>query len=168
MFIPDSRYKNDNSFLLTKQKYLKNISFSCRVLPTLHSIFEVIINIKMIDNEKDNSFEYNLLLSHGGHFLNISKEFEETFFFDIKQLKQIKITFSDFLGIKPLHRPREKGITQHHNQLEDENKAYSIFSTIPNEKMFLYRVPKNFSKLLRKPKTLLKLRFYLLLGTRFQ
>ena len=152
MFIPDSRYKNDNSFLLTKQKYLKNISFSCRVLPTLHSIFEVIINIKMIDNEKDNSFEYNLLLSHGGHFLNISKEFEETFFFDIKQLKQIKITFSDFLGIKPLHKPREKALAQHHHHLEDENKAYSIFSSIPNEKMFLYHVPKVSYEQLKKKK----------------
>ena len=152
MFIPDSRFKNDNTFLLTKQKYLKNISFSCRVLPTLHSIFEVIINIKMIDNGKENSFEYNLLLSHNGHFLNISKEFEETFFFDINQLKQIKITFSDFLGIKPLHRPREKVITQNLHQLEEQNKAYSIFSSIPNEKMFLFHVPKTSYEQLKKKK----------------
>ena len=60
LFVPDLKFRNENSFLLTKHKYLKNICFSCRVLPTLQSFFEIIVNIKMIENEKENSYEYNL------------------------------------------------------------------------------------------------------------
>ena len=72
--------------------------------------------------------------------MNTCKEFEDNFFFNIKQLKQLEISFSNFFGIQNLEK---KNIKENQpNIFSEEDKAHTIFSTIPNEKMFRLRKKK--------------------------
>ena len=143
-FLHNPKFINTNTYILSKGNYLINISIYCRNLPTLYYFSNIITNVRIIQNDKNLS----IFLDKKGYFMNTCKEFENIFFFDLKKIKQLSITFHDFFGIPPL----EKKFNKHHFiNLNEEDKAYIIFSSIPNQKMFsLRRKKKNVEELKRK------------------
>jgi hypothetical protein len=138
--IQNAIFKTPYSYILTKANNLINISFHTRGFPTLHFLMDLITNIRIIENEKKSSLSYHIFLDKNGYFMNTCKEFEDNFFFNIKQLKQLEISFSNFFGIQNLEK---KNIKENQpNFFSEEDKAHTIFSTIPNEKMFRLRKKK--------------------------
>ena len=136
----NSKFKTPYSYILTKSNNLINISFHSRCLPNLKYFFDIIINIRINENQNNNSLYYHIFLDKNGYFMNTCKEFEDNFFFNIKQLKQLEISFSNFFGIQNLEK---KNIKENQpNIFSEEDKAHTIFSTIPNEKMFRLRKKK--------------------------
>ena len=148
--IQNAIFKTPYSYILTKGNNLINISFHTRGFPTLHFLMDLITNIRIIENEKKSSLSYHIFLDKNGYFMNTCKEFENNFFFDIKQLKLLNITFNNFFGINTLEKKNTK--EEQINLLYEETKAISIFSTIPNEKMFYLRKKKKSSLQLQHKK----------------
>jgi len=139
-YIQNAKFQTPYSYILTKNNNLINISYHSRCLPSLNFFIEIISNIRIIENEKDSTLSYHIFLNQKGYFMNMSKEFEDNFFFDIKQLKILDVSFSTFFGILPLESKNNK---EHHvSSLLERDKANSIFATIPNEKMFKLRKKK--------------------------
>ncbi len=138
--IHNPKFESSNSYILNKKNNLINISINSTILPTLYSFINIITNINIIENKEKSSITYNLFLDKNEYILNISKEFEEYLFFDINKIKLLNIPFNEFFGIKSLEKINEKDKKY---PLSNINKAYSIFSTIPNEKMFHLRKTQN-------------------------
>ncbi len=149
-FIHNGKFKTSNSFILNKENCLVNISFNSRILPTLYSFVNIINNITIIKNRDKSTFSFHIFLDKEGYFLNLSKEFEEFFFFDIKKIKILNISFHEFFGIPPLNRKYDKDHLK--QSLTVENRAYSVFLTIPNEKIFYLRTIKDNIKKLQNKK----------------
>ena len=147
--IHNGKFKSSNTFILNKEGCLVNISLYSKILPTLHSFVFIINNIKIIENKDKSSITYSLFLDKDGYFLNLCKDFEEHFFFDIKRIKQLNIKFNDFFGINSLEKKTEN---EKKNKYSFDNKAYSIFSTIPNDKIFYLRKIKDKMKQYQKKK----------------
>ena len=147
--LDNPKFQNSHTFILNKSKCLVNISLHCRILPTLHYFPNIITNVRIIQNKKNLSLHYHAIVDKKGYFINICPEFENNFFFDIKNLKQLSITFSDFFGIPPL----EKKIIRERNKFYlDEDKANTIFDTIPNKEMFYLRKKKESIEEIKKKK----------------
>ena len=148
--IHNGKFKSSNTYILNKENCLINISLKSRVFPTLYYFVKIITNINIIKTYEKSTISYDLFLDYDGYFLNISKEFEENFFFDIKRIKQLNISFNEFLGISPL----EKKINNENIKysLSIDNKAHSIFSNISNEKIFILRTIKEKIKYLQNKK----------------
>ncbi len=143
------KYKTNHTYILSKGNYLINISLHCRILPNLNFFLNLIVNVRIIQNENNLSLSYHIFLDKKGYFMSICKEFEKHFFFDIKRIKQLSITFNDFFGIPPLGKKNNK---EPFNFLFEEDKAHSIFNTIPNEKMFYLRKKKKTIEQLKRKK----------------
>ncbi len=141
--IQNAIFKTPYSYILTKGNNLINISFHTRGFPTLHFLMDLITNIRILENEKTSSLSYHIFLDKDGYFMNTCKEFENNFFFDIKQLKLLNVTFNNFFGINTLEKKNTK--EDQINLLYEETKAISIFSSIPNEKMLYLRKKKKTS-----------------------
>ncbi len=148
--IQNAIFKTPYSYILTKANNLINISFHTRGFPTLHFLMDIITNIRILESEKKSSLSYHIFLDKNGYFMNTCKEFENNFFFDIKQLKLLNITFNNFFGIGSLEKKNIK--EDQINLLYEEAKAISIFSSIPNEKMFHLRKKKKTSLQLQHKK----------------
>ena len=146
-FLQNQKFTTSHTYILSKGNHLVNISLHSRILPNLYYFPNLIINIRIIQNEKNLSLSYHIFLDKNGYFINTCKEFENNFFFDLKKIKQLSITFNDFFGITSL----EKKINNKQIDYFEENKAYTIFNSIPNKKMFyLRKKKKNVEQLKRK------------------
>ena len=148
--IHNGKFQSSNSYILNRENCLINISLKSSVFPTLYYFVKIITNINIIKTYEKSTIIYDLLLDYDGYFLNISKEFEDNFFFDIKRIKLLNVTFNEFFGIPPL----EKKINNENIKysLSIDNKAHSIFSSISNEKIFYLRAIKEKIKYLQNKK----------------
>ena len=153
LFLSNVDVKRNNSFILNKEKYIINCLYHSKLLPNFKSEFYIITNIDVIDDEYENKILYTLMLNHNFNFISVSKNFEEQFFFKIKMIETLKLNFCDFFGINSLeikkrisHKYKKFKNTNSKNSyrnLKEQNNALSIFSNIPQEKMFLYYKPLN-------------------------
>ena len=147
--IQNANFQTPYSYILTKNNNLVNISLHSKCLPNIYFFIDIISNIRVIENAKNSILSYHIFLDKKGNFMNTSKEFDDNFFFDIKQLKILDVTFSTFFGLLPLEKKSNK--ENQVNYLFEKDKAKSIFTTIPNEKMFILRKKKkNVSQLQNK------------------
>ena len=137
-FLQNQKFTTSNTYILSKGNYLVNISLHSRILPTFYYFSNLILNIRLIQSEKNLSLSYHIFLDKNGYFINTCKEFENNFFFDIKKIKQLSITFNDFFGIPSL----EKRTNSIQIDYFEENKAYTIFNSIQNKMMFYLRKKK--------------------------
>ena len=149
LFIPNGDIKRNNSFLLNNERYIINCSYHCKLFPNFKSEFYIITNIDIIEPDQKDRMIYSLMLDQNFNYITISKNFEEQFFFSLKMLQQIKINFCDFFGlnsikIKKIISQKKKNLNYRSKKysyeiLKELNNATTIFSNIPQEKMFKYR-----------------------------
>ena len=147
--IQNGKFNSSNTFILSKEGCLINISLHSKILPTLYSFVYIINDIKIIENKDKSSITYCVFLDKNGYFLNICKYFEQNFFFDIKRIKQLNIKFHEFFGITPLEQKSEN---KKKKSIYFVNKAHSIFLTVPNDKIFYLRKIKDKIKLYQNKK----------------
>ena len=152
LFIPNAFFSRNEAFILNKDHYIVNCSFSCKLLPRFKSEFYIIANIEIVDLNTLSCLNYSLMLNNSLHFITISKSFEEQFFFNLKMFEILKINFCDFFGVstsklkKRLNKKKRNSINTRKKILRnliEENHSLSILSNVSQEKIFVYRAQKN-------------------------
>ena len=152
LFIPNAVFSRNEAFILNKDRYIVNCSFSCKLLPKFKSEFYIIANIEIVDLNTLSCLNYSLMLNSSLHFITISKSFEEQFFFNLKMFEILKINFCDFFGVstlklkKRLNKKKRNSINTRKKILRnliEENHSLSILSNVSQDKIFVYRVQKN-------------------------
>ena len=99
LFVPNSTFYKKNTFILDNNNYLISVDIKCKTLPSIYNVFNIIVDIKILDDENDYKIKYNLFLNKNFKISNISKNFEDLFLFDLKMFDILKINFCDFFGI---------------------------------------------------------------------
>ena len=135
------------SYVLDYEKYLTQCYFECRLLPDFKNSFHIIINFKLLTNEDKDTIFYSVFIDKDFNFVSLCRDFEQLFFFNMKMFDILNINFCQFFGLnesnlrKNLKKKRKK--LKINSFWKKENKAYLIFSNIPQEKMFKYRTTKS-------------------------
>ena len=187
LFVPNCVFYKKNTFILDNNNYLISVDIKCKTLPSIYNVFNIIVDVKILEDENDYKIKYNLFLNKNFKISNISKNFEDLFLFDLKMFDILKINFCDFFGLNKMklekkiqhHFKKNKSMKNKFNEINknktisntnkftsnfdtnsynyldytpigEEDKALSIFNTIPNEKMFILRKEKTSIKQLIK------------------
>ena len=147
-------YLSKKSYILDYEKYLTQCDFECRVLPDFKNSFHIIINFKLLINDEEETITYSVFLDKDFNFVSLCRDFEQLFFFNMKMFDILNINFCQFFGLN--ESILRKNLKKNENNIElnsywkKENKAYLIFSNIPNEKMFKYRSTKTIKNIKKK------------------
>ena len=151
LFIPNPSFTK-RSFILDSEKYLVNCFFECRILPNFHNSFHIIINYKLTSNDNENLLIYSVFLDQKFSFISLCRDFEQLFFFNMKMFEILHLNFCEFFGLNEsfLSSKLKKENMNLGPNLKKEDKALSIFSNVPQEKMFKFRSMKNSIKNLQK------------------
>ena len=154
LFLNSPVFEKKSTFILNKENYLVNCDILAKLFPHLKNEFYIIIDIKINkndinknSNEINQSLIYSLILNYDFNILNISKNFEDNFYFNLKIFDNLKINYCDFFGIDEIKL--KKILTSKMSKLNlfsynlstliDENKAISIFTNIQENKIFEFR-----------------------------
>ena len=154
LFLKNPIFEKKNTFILNKENYLVPCDILAKLFPHLKNEFYIIIDVKINNNNINKnsnkikqSFIYSLILNQDFNILNISKNFEENFYFNLKIFDNLKINYCDFFGIDEIKlkknltsRMSKLNIFSYNiNTLIDENKAIAIFLNVQENKIFEYR-----------------------------
>ena len=85
------------TFLVNKRKQLLPVNAHIKVLPTLTTLSNLILQIEMYDNILHK--QYHLMLNNEYNLISMSKSFEDEFVFTLDMFKTVKLNFCDFFGL---------------------------------------------------------------------
>ena len=89
------------TFLVNKRKQLFPVNACVKVLPTLTTISNLILQIEMYENALYK--QYHLMLNNEYNLISMSKSFEDEFVFTLDMFKMVRLNFCDFFGLNKEH-----------------------------------------------------------------
>ena len=155
LFFDFNSYIKKDTFLKSKQGYLEGIKLTVKKFPTFFDDFFLIVGIDFNDylfsSEKNKNYKrYSFLLDENLDFVSQTKNFYDSFEFNINMLKEIKTNFFEFFCvdknafIEKLKRKNEDFFKKNSNvnnvyNLKREDDAFTLWKTISYEKAYELR-----------------------------